>query len=121
MAWKRVLDEGALGAGEREVVEVQDHKILLIHHEGKIYAVLNSCPHMGSPMKRGKITEDDDIICPLHHSRFDLETGEVKEWAPWPPVVGKVLGAVKEKRPLPTYPTKVEDGGIWIQIGGEEA
>lgn len=119
MEWIRVLDEGELGPDERRVVEVQEHKILLLRHENSVYAVLNACPHMGAPMKRGKITEDDEIVCPLHHSRFSLETGEVKAWSPWPPVVGKVLGAVKEERPLPTYATKVEDGSIWIQIGGE--
>ncbi len=118
MGWIRVLDEGELHTGERHVVEVQEHKILLLRHGGEIFAVLNACPHMGVPMKRGKVTEGREIVCPLHKSRFDLQTGEVQEWTPWPPMLGKVMGAVKEKRPLPTFPTKVEDGGIWIEIAG---
>ncbi len=116
MKWIRVLDAGALSAGERQVVEVSDHKVLLLEHEGRIYAMLNACPHMGVSLKKGKITETGDIVCPFHHSVFSLETGAVKEWAPWPPVVGKVLGAVRPEHPLHLYPTKVELGGIWIGL-----
>ena len=116
MKWVRVLDAGALSAGERQVVEVKDHKVLLLEHKGEVYAMLNACPHMGVSLKKGKITETDDIVCPFHHSVFSLKTGAVKEWAPWPPVVGKVLGAVRPEHPLHLYPTKVELGGIWIGL-----
>jgi nitrite reductase/ring-hydroxylating ferredoxin subunit len=73
---------------------------------------------MGGQLKRGEITVDDDIVCPLHHSVFDLETGAVKAWAPWPPVVGKLLGAVKPEQPLRVFPTKIEDGAIWVGLNG---
>jgi nitrite reductase/ring-hydroxylating ferredoxin subunit len=118
MEWIKALDRDHLEAGEREVVEIRDHKVLVLEHDGQIYAMLNSCPHMGISLKRGEITKDDDIVCPFHHSVFDLETGAVKAWAPWPPVVGKLLGAVKPKQPLPVYATKVEDGAIWIGLNG---
>jgi nitrite reductase/ring-hydroxylating ferredoxin subunit len=117
MAWIKALEAEALPEGERREVELHDHKILLIHHEGEIYAIRNACPHMGSGFQKGEINEDEQIICPWHHSRFDLETGEVKEWVPWPPVVGKVLGALAGQKPLPVFPTKVEDGNIWIELG----
>ncbi|MGD8996619.1 MAG: nitrite reductase (NAD(P)H) small subunit, partial [Anaerolineae bacterium] len=56
------------------------------------------------------------IVCPRHHSVFDLETGAVQEWAPWPPVVGRALGAIYQENTLPVYPTKVENGRIWVGI-----
>ena len=119
MEWIKVLDAEALPAGQRQEVQVQGHKILLLEHEGEIYAMLARCPHMGVSLRKGKITEDNDIVCPLHHSVFSLKTGEVKEWAPWPPVVGKLLGAVKPEQPLHVYPTKVEDGIFWIGVDGD--
>ncbi len=121
MDWIRVLDEGSLSPGERQVVEVREHRILLLEHEGRIYAMLNACPHMGVSLKRGKVTQEGDIVCPFHHSVFSLETGNVKTWAPWPPVVGKLLGAVKPESPLHIFPTKVENGGIWVGLGENDA
>ena len=114
----KVLDEDALADGERQVVEVQDRKVLLMRHDGKLYAIQHNCPHMGAPLKRGKV-QDGTIVCPLHRSVFDLETGAVEEWAPWPPVVGAVLGAVKEESALRVYPTKLADGAIWITLDSE--
>lgn len=116
MKWIKVMDEDTLADGERQVVEVQDQKVLLLKHNAKLYAMQSSCPHMGAPLKRGKL-EGNAIVCPLHRSAFDLETGAVQEWTPWPPVVGNVLGAVKQERPLPVYRTKVEDGAVWIALG----
>jgi nitrite reductase/ring-hydroxylating ferredoxin subunit len=118
MEWIKVLDAEALTAEQRLEVQVEGHKILLLEHGGKIYAMLGKCPHMGMSLKKGKITEGKDIVCPLHHSVFSLETGAVKDWAPWPPVVGKLLGAVKPEQPLHVYATKVEAGSIWIGVDG---
>jgi len=78
----------------RKLVDVGDHKVLVIHAKGKFYAVDNHCPHMNLPMQSGKITDDCAIVCPFHRSAFDLESGDVKEWSPWPPLVGKALGAL---------------------------
>ena len=48
--------------------------IVLFHHEGKIYAVDNRCPHMGFPLNRGTV-EDGILTCHWHHARFDLASG----------------------------------------------
>jgi 3-phenylpropionate/trans-cinnamate dioxygenase ferredoxin subunit len=59
--------------------------------EGKFYAVLNRCPHMGGELAKGDViglVESDRpgdvrldkskkfIACPLHGWEYDLETGE---------------------------------------------
>lgn len=74
------------------------------------------CPHMGANMQNGEVTAEGAIVCPRHHSVFDLTTGAVEDWVPWPPVVGRALGAVSQERALPVYPTKVEEGSIWVAI-----
>ncbi len=116
MKWIDVAEDARLKEGEREVVEVEGKSILLIRHRGEVYAIGARCPHMGAPLKNGRIADDGSIVCPLHRSAFDLRTGDVKEWTPWPPAVGKVLGAVRREHALPVYPVRVEDGRIWIGI-----
>jgi nitrite reductase/ring-hydroxylating ferredoxin subunit len=119
MNWVKILPEAALEQDARQVVKVGQRHILLLKHEGQIYAVDNTCPHMRLPLQKGKVTEDCAIVCPWHHSAFDLQTGDVKEWSPWPPGVGAVLGMISRSKALPVFPTRVEEGSIWV--GLEEA
>ena len=115
MAWTKVLGADALTPGAREVVKVGDRKILLLNHENQLYAVDNTCPHLKMPLTKGKI-EDGAIVCSFHRSAFDLKNGQVKTWCPFPPVVGKLLGKVSPEKTLPTYPLKVEEGNILIDV-----
>jgi nitrite reductase/ring-hydroxylating ferredoxin subunit len=116
MSWTKVLSVDALNEGARQVVKVGKRNILLINQDGQLIAVDNSCPHMKLPLKNGKITEDGAIVCPWHHSAFDLRTGSVKEWSPWPPVVGKALAMVSQEKALSVFPVRVEEGSIWVEV-----
>ena len=116
MSWTKVLAADALSPGDREVVKVGTQSILLLNQSGTIHAVSNSCPHLKLKLKKGKITEDGAIVCPWHRSAFDLCTGEVKTWTPWPPGVGKIMSMVSEEKALPVFPTRVDEGHIWIEI-----
>lgn len=115
MKWTKIgaLDE--LPVGKRKIVMVEGKKILVINAKGKIYAMAPACPHMQLPLKRGKI-KDETIVCPWHHSTFDLNTGKVKKWVPFPPGVGKVLRALSKEKPLPLFPTKIEKGNILVTL-----
>jgi nitrite reductase/ring-hydroxylating ferredoxin subunit len=115
MSWTKVLAADALSPGAREVVKVGSRKILLVNHEGQLYAVDNACPHLKLSLKKGKIV-DGAIVCPWHRSAFDLCTGEVKDWIVWPPVVSKAMGVVSREKTLPVYPVRVEDGSIWVDV-----
>ncbi|MGK7896084.1 MAG: Rieske (2Fe-2S) protein [Xenococcus sp. (in: cyanobacteria)] len=96
MGWTKVLTTEELPSGDRKLVKVGDQKILLINDNGKLHAFNNACPHLKLPLKKGKLTEDGAIVCPFHRSAFDLCTGEVTNWTPWPPVV---VGWVKARNP----------------------
>ncbi|MBN1261454.1 MAG: Rieske (2Fe-2S) protein [Anaerolineae bacterium] len=113
MKWHDVLASDQLPTGSRVVVSVEGHDVLLLNHEGQIYATALKCPHMGASLKKGKVVADS-IVCPLHRSAFDLETGDARSWAPWPPLVGKVLGAVSPEKALTVFPVRVEDGRVWV-------
>jgi nitrite reductase/ring-hydroxylating ferredoxin subunit len=116
MGWTSVLAADALAGDGRQVVKVGDLAILLLNHQGTIYAVDNLCPHLKLPMKKGKVTGDCAIVCPWHKSAFDLKSGAVRNWTPWPPVMGKVLGMVSSEKALTVFPTRIEEGQIWVEI-----
>jgi nitrite reductase/ring-hydroxylating ferredoxin subunit len=120
MSWIRVLAKDDLPPGTRRAMTIYGEHILLINQDGKIHAVGNRCPHLRAEMRNGEVTEDGRIVCPRHHSVFDLETGVVKEWVPWPPVVGLALSAISRENALPVYPTKVEREGIWVDTEESE-
>src|SRR5439155_23680301 len=110
------IEVSELPDGGRKIVKVGDKDVLLLHHCDKFFAITSTCPHWGLPLELGRLTEDCGIICPWHRSGFDLETGDVKAWAPWPPGLGLVLGATSRQKVLPRYPVKVEAGSIWISL-----
>ena len=114
MKWVKVLPQAELPQGTRQVVKVEQQAILLLNHEGQIYAVDSVCPHMRGPMQKGEVTEDGAIVCPWHKSAFDLQSGDVKTWSPWPPGVGKALGLISREKALSTFPTRMEEDSIWV-------
>lgn len=64
-----------LTPGSRRVVEISAfEEVLVVHHQGHIFAISNLCPHEGAALQRGLI-EDNIIYCPLHRWGFDLNTG----------------------------------------------
>jgi nitrite reductase/ring-hydroxylating ferredoxin subunit len=115
MSWTKVLATAELPEGARKVVKVADRKVLLIHHDGKIHAVANSCPHLNLPMKSGKINENGEIVCPFHRSAFNLCTGKASTWTPFPPVIGNIMGKLSAEQDLPVFSTKTENGEIWVE------
>lgn len=116
MSWVKVLSQEELPPNERKVVKVEDRKILLIHHNQQIYAIENSCPHLKLPLQKGKITDNGAIVCPFHRSAFDLATGNPTEWIAFPPGINKVMSLVSKEKALPVFPTRVEEGSIWVAL-----
>ena len=76
-------------------------EIAIFRLEDGIYATDNSCSHEYSPLYEGMVV-DGVVHCPKHGSRFDIRTGAVKDFP--------------ATRPVATYPTKIEDGFVWVQV-----
>lgn len=86
---------------ERErmkVVPAQGRPVLILLHEGKVYALDNRCPHMGFPLHRGTVN-DGILTCHWHHAKFDLAGGCTLD-----PFADDV----------PSYLTEVRDGDVFI-------
>jgi nitrite reductase/ring-hydroxylating ferredoxin subunit len=116
MDWIKVMDVADIPADARVLRGIGGVEVLLVNHQGRIYALESKCPHLGGPLIKGRLTEDNLIICPRHHSTFKLETGEAVEWSPWPPVVGQALSAVRAERPLRVFPVRVDEGSVWVDM-----
>lgn len=116
MVWKAAVDLAQLQQKERETLLIDGHKILFIWHKEQVHAVQAQCPHFKLPLTKGKITDECAIICPFHKSEFDLTTGDVKCWSPWPPAVGNLLGKVVKPKNLKIYPTRIEQGKIEVDV-----
>ena len=57
-------------------VEHDGTPILLVRQGSHVYALAETCAHLGGPLSEGKL-EDDTISCPWHGSRFSLKDGHV--------------------------------------------
>lgn len=93
--------------------DVEAEDLIRFDHDGKTYAIYRSpsdkyfatdglCTHEQVHLEDGLVM-DHIIECPKHNGRFDYRTGEAKG----APVCVN----------LNTYPVKVEDGSVFIEIG----
>lgn len=65
---------GDFAPGTVTGVDVDGVKVVMVNVGGKLYALSNSCPHVGLPMTAGYV-HNDTIVCPFHGSMFKVETG----------------------------------------------
>jgi nitrite reductase/ring-hydroxylating ferredoxin subunit len=89
-----------LKAKGRLVVHGQHRPILLVHADGRVFALDNRCPHMGFPLERGSVA-DGILTCHWHHARFAVASGCTFDlWAD----------------DVPTCPVEIRVGGeIWVK------
>ncbi len=60
---------------------------------------------------------EDCIVCPLHKTAFALKSGEVRgEWCPYPPVIGKLTGAIKPQANLPVFDVRIKGKNIEVRL-----
>ncbi len=88
-------------AGERIVVEVNDHYIAIFNVDNRYYAIEDVCTHDNGPLAEGTL-EGTTIECPRHGARFDITTGKVLS-----------MPAVKD---VPRYQLQINGDEIQILI-----
>ncbi len=100
MAFVRVADESELTVDSRKIVIVSGQEYALFNVSGTVYCIDNACPHAGGPLGEGHV-DSGAVSCPWHCWYFDIKTGEG--------LYGLGIG-------VGSYPCKVEDGAILIDI-----
>ncbi|TXE14282.1 Rieske (2Fe-2S) protein [Algoriphagus aquimarinus] len=65
---------------ERSIHKIHlDEKVIALVRLGEIfYAFQADCPHRGTSLIEGTLTNRGEIICPLHKYRFEIKSGKVK-------------------------------------------
>jgi nitrite reductase/ring-hydroxylating ferredoxin subunit/uncharacterized membrane protein len=95
-----VLADSAVTEGQPVRAEHQGTPILLVRRGTQVYALAETCSHLGGPLSEGKL-EGDVIQCPWHGSRFSIRDGHV--------VDGPAV------HPAPCLETRMRDGQIEVR------
>ncbi|CAN5317438.1 hypothetical protein BH24PSE2_BH24PSE2_00480 [soil metagenome] len=99
--WHDVAAAETIVPGNYEVVDVDDVIIAVFNLDGSFYAIEDVCTHDGEELTGGPVV-GDEIVCPRHGARFCIKTGAVTA----PPAY----------EPVPTYPVRVVDGRVQVQV-----
>lgn len=100
--WKKICgvnDIPQLGARVVKQAEGLDIAVFRTSKD-EIFALRDKCPHKGGALSQG-IVHGDQVTCPLHGWKLQLETGEV---------VAPDEGCARR------YPVKVENGEVWLEV-----
>ncbi len=115
MSEQFVCEASEIPVGEKKFFLVEKESIIVYHLEDGFFATQRYCSHTFAPLEGGKIIDGCQIQCPFHRARFDVRTGEVVTWANFPPGI-QLLNAVRNEKPLKTYPVHVKDGRVMVKI-----
>ncbi len=72
-----VLPAKELKENTMKCVRAKQVDVLLVKKNKKIYAIANTCSHLGGPLSEGELVNDCCVRCPWHQSVFSLEDGSV--------------------------------------------
>ena len=100
-----IAREDQIPEGRALPVQTAWGSVLLYRWAGQVRAVLNACPHVGTPLDLvpGKVFTRDGqhLICATHAALFDPATGLC--------TAGPCLG-----RSLQEVPIRLADGQVWL-------
>lgn len=100
-----VMSEADLLPDKPAKAVVQGKELVLVKHDGRIFAMIAACSHLGGPLDKGKIV-DGGIRCPWHRSIFALEDGRVLQS---PATIAQTC-----------FETRVRDGKIEVRAANAE-
>ena len=96
----RVASLSDLGRGTCKTVAAGDKEIALFNVDGTIYAIDNTCLHVGGPLGEGEL-EGTTVTCPWHGWQYNVTTGQC---------------LTTPDLKLATYPVQVEGNDISVEV-----
>lgn len=101
-AWVRVCDAGELLPGEMRVVWDGATPIVVLNHDGAIYALEDRCSHEDFELSAGTFDGDEGTLeCVLHGAKFAVSDGR--------PLCAPAY------LPVAKFPVELRDGAIWTR------
>ena len=101
--WVAVARAGAVPPGTMRAVHVGRTEVLLANVGGTLYALAGWCTHRQASLADGSLW-GEVVTCPFHGGQFDVRTGAVLAGPP--------------PCPAQTYPVRVADGAVQIELPG---
>lgn len=101
LGYIRVASVKDVPPGKCLAVEAGGNKIVLVNAGGNIYALEDSCSHLGAPLSLGFVAKDS-IACEWHGACFDLKTGEAL--------------SAPAKDAVPVFEIRIIDDGIEVLV-----
>jgi 3-phenylpropionate/trans-cinnamate dioxygenase ferredoxin component len=114
--WVDVGAVGDMADGTMKAVTAGGRELLVVKSDQTYYASDEKCPHMGGSLAHGTLS-GTVIQCPRHGSRFDLTDGRIIQWTAWSGTKLSLAKMVRAPRPLKTYPVRVENGRVLVELG----
>ena len=116
-----VCSRAHLTEDTRMVVDVEGKEIVVFERGDRVYALSNTCLHMGGPVGRGELIPKVEVklgehqtyemeyfsdttvhlVCPWHGFEYDIDTGQV---------------AAEPSRKLPTYEVVEREGDVYVLV-----
>ena len=113
--WLEVPEAGKLAKGSMKEILAGGREILLVRPGETYYATDNRCSHMGGKLSAGDLN-GTVVTCPRHGSQFDVTDGTVVRWLKGTGILATIGKMIKSPRPIHTYPLKMEDDRLLIQV-----
>lgn len=104
-SWIRIAHTEDIPLREGRSVEIEGRDIAIFNMGERFLAIENRCPHRGGPLADG-IVSGGTVVCPLHAWKVHLEEGSVVK--------------PQEQACVATYPVRVDDGIVSIQLIGRD-
>jgi nitrite reductase/ring-hydroxylating ferredoxin subunit/uncharacterized membrane protein len=97
-----VLPENELADNSMKSAQAGEVAVLLAKINGEVFALANTCSHLGGPLCDGDLMDNCTVRCPWHQSVFSLKDGSV------------VDGPATE--PQPKFEVRTSNGQIEVRL-----
>jgi nitrite reductase/ring-hydroxylating ferredoxin subunit/uncharacterized membrane protein len=97
-----VLPENELADNSMKSAQAGEVAVLLAKINGEVFALANTCSHLGGPLCDGDLMDNCTVRCPWHQSVFSLKDGSV------------VDGPATE--PQPKFEVRTNNGQIEVRL-----
>ena len=104
--WLKIYDSAEEAVSKVPVrkaqqLQVEGRTICLAHTQKGFFAVDDACPHLGYSLSRGTTNYLNEVVCPWHSYRYNLENGRECEY---------------RTRSAVTYPVEIRADGVYIGL-----
>jgi len=100
--YEAVCSEEDLADNSMKCVRAGKVNVLLARKNNELFAIANTCSHLGGPLSDGELLESCEVRCPWHGSVFSLKDGSV------------IDGPATE--PQPEFDIRTRNGKIEVRL-----